>query len=171
MYTGPVDFAKYICIPPECFNGITLYGSRLSLSQELPLYSLMVITELVTIATRYPALTPVGSVFIVNIWSTGSFQPASSSLPIPVAPVSPVSPLGPVEPVAPVAPVAPVFPVSPLTPCGRHLQYRLYLPLCFLRFPKHYQARHKETRLPNSYRHHYRLDVHLSVPGNYYTNL
>jgi len=42
MYTGPVDFAKYICIPPECFNGITLYGSSDSVSQELPSYSLMV---------------------------------------------------------------------------------------------------------------------------------
>jgi len=41
----------------------------------------MTITELVTIATRYPALTPVGKVVVVNIWSTGSFHPASSSLP------------------------------------------------------------------------------------------
>ena len=53
IYTGPVDFAKYICILPECFNGITEYGSRDSVSQELPLYSFMVMTELVTIATRY----------------------------------------------------------------------------------------------------------------------
>ena len=52
MYTGPVDFAKYICMLPECFNGITLYGSSDSVSQELPLYSLMASTELVTIATR-----------------------------------------------------------------------------------------------------------------------
>lgn len=49
---GPVDFAKYICILPECFNGITEYGSRDSVSQEVPLYSLMAITELVQIATR-----------------------------------------------------------------------------------------------------------------------
>ncbi|WP_400223029.1 hypothetical protein [Methanobrevibacter smithii] len=66
---------------PECFNGITEYGSSDSLSQEVLLYSLMTITELVTIATRYPALTPVGKVVVVNIWSTGSFHPASSSLP------------------------------------------------------------------------------------------
>ena len=52
----------------------------------------MAITELVTIATRYPELTPVGNVVVVSISSTGSFQPASSSLPSPVAPVAPVSP-------------------------------------------------------------------------------
>ena len=58
MYEKPMEiygqdaFAKYICMLPECFNGITLYGSSDSVSQELPLYSLMAITELVQIATR-----------------------------------------------------------------------------------------------------------------------
>ncbi|WP_141562462.1 hypothetical protein [Methanobrevibacter smithii] len=72
-------------------------------------------TKLVTIAARYPALTPVGNVFFILISSTGSFQPASSSLTMPVSPFAPVFPLGPVEPITS---VAPVFLVSPLTPCG-----------------------------------------------------
>ncbi len=44
---------------------------------------------------------PVGNVVVVNISSTGSFHPASSSLPSPVSPLSPVSPFGPVAPVSP----------------------------------------------------------------------
>ena len=80
---------------PECFNGITEYASKLSVSQELPLYCLMAMTELVTIATRYPLLTPVGNVVVVNIWSTGNFHPSFSSVAGPVAPVSPLSPLAP----------------------------------------------------------------------------
>ena len=82
-------------------------------------------TDAVTIATRYPALTPVGNVLVVLISSTGSFHLASSSLPIPVSPLgpvfpvshlSPVAPVAPVSPLSPVLPVAPVFLVSPLSP-------------------------------------------------------
>lgn len=53
---------------------------------------------------------------MVCILSTGSFHPASSSLPWPVYPLGPVSPLAPVLPVAPVSPLVPVSPLAPLAP-------------------------------------------------------
>lgn len=76
----------------------TEYASKLSVSHELPLYSFMAMTELVTIVTRYPLPTPVGNVVVVNILSTGNFHPAFSSVAGPVAPVAPVSPLSPLAP-------------------------------------------------------------------------
>ena len=59
---------------------------------------------------------------MVCILSTGSFQPASLSLPIPASPLGPLSlvshllPVVHVSPLAPASHLLPVLPVSPFSP-------------------------------------------------------